>query len=160
MLFVLPVMAYSQQVKIGYVDKVRVLTGLQSWKDIDNQLLAMKENAEIELQRMLNEADSLNAVLQNQLMLTESARGQVEQRIVQLSRDYQRTGIARQQELLQMENNLKGPILEGFNEIVRKLGIDEDFMLIYDNTINSILFASGGRDLTEQVLFELEKKYK
>ena len=55
---------------------------------------------------------------------------------------------------------LKTPILLGFDETVRKLGIDEDYTLIYDNTVNSILFASGGRDLTEQVLFEMRKKFK
>jgi len=50
--------------------------------------------------------------------------------------------------------------LEAFEDIVRDLGIKEDFTIIYDNTVNSILFASGGRDLTEQVLFELRKSYK
>jgi len=152
--------AYAQQVKIGYIDKVKVLTELDSWKNIDQQLLRMKENAEFELQGLLTEADSLNNVLQNQMMLTETIKVQLESRIQTLSRDYQRTGITRQQELLQAENNLKGPILEGFNDLVRKIGIDEEFTLIYDTTINSILFATGGRDLTEQISQAMMKKFK
>ena len=146
--------------KIGYVDKVKVLTDLKSWQNSDNSLLQMKENAEFELQRMLTEADSLSGVLQNQMMLTETMRTQLQEKIEQISRDYQRTGITRQQEILQKENDLKAPILLGFNETIRKLGIDENFMLIYDNTVNSILFASGGRDLTEQILFEMRKKFE
>ena len=160
LMFVAADALYAQEVKVGYVDKVKVLTELESWQEVDKQLLIMKEDAEFELQTMLREADSLGNVLQNQMMLTESMRGQLQGRIEQLSRDYQRTGIARQQELLQKENNLKGPILLGFNDVVRKLGIDEEYTFIYDLSINSILFASGGRDLTEQVLFEMRKMYK
>ena len=152
--------AYSQQVKIGYVDKIKVLTELESWKNADRRLLKMKEDAEYELIGMTNEADSLNRVLQNQMMLTDAMRSQIQDRILKLSQDYQRVGVTRQQELIQTENSLKSPILEAFEEIVRDLGIKEDFTIIYDNTINSILFASGGRDLTEQVLFELRKNYK
>ena len=152
--------AYAQQMKIGYVDKIKVLTELESWKNADRRLLKMKEDAEYELVSMTNEADSLNRVLQNQMMLTDAMRSQIEGRILKLSQDYQRVGVTRQQELIQTENSLKSPILEAFEEIVRDLGIKEDFTIIYDNTINSILFASGGRDLTEQVLFELRKNYK
>ena len=152
--------AYSQQMKIGYVDKIKVLTELESWKNADRRLLKMKEDAEYELVSMTNEADSLNRVLQNQMMLTDAMRSQIQDRIFKLSQDYQRVGVTRQQELIQTENSLKSPILEAFEEIVRDLGIKEDFTIIYDNTINSILFASGGRDLTEQVLFELRKNYK
>lgn len=155
-----PSAVFSQTVKIGYVDKIKVLTDLKSWQNADKSLLQMKENAEFELQRMLTEADSLSGVLQNQMMLTETMRTQLQGKIEQISRDYQRTGLARQQEILQKENDLKAPILIGFNETIRKLGIDEDFTLIYDNTVNSILFASGGRDLTEQVLFEMRKKFE
>ncbi len=152
--------AYAQQMKIGYVNKIKVLTELESWKNADRRLLKMKEDAEFELVGMTNEADSLNRVLQNQMMLTDAMRSQIEGRILKLSQDYQRVGVTRQQELIQTENSLKSPILEAFEEIVRDLGIKEDFTIIYDNTINSILFASGGRDLTEQVLFELRKNYK
>ena len=156
----LSVEAYAQQAKIGYVDKVKVLTELDSWKAADKRLLKMKEDAEFELIGMTTEADSLNRVLQNQMMLTDAMKTQIQGRIVKLSQDYQRLGVTRQQELIQTENSLKTPILEAFDDIVRNLGIKEDFTFIYDNTINSILFASGGRDLTEQVLFELRKNYK
>lgn len=152
--------AYAQQMKIGYVDKIKVLTELESWKNADKRLLKMKEDAEYELVSMTNEADSLNRVLQNQMMLTDAMRSQIQDQIFKLSQEYQRVGVTRQQELIQTENSLKSPILEAFEEIVRDLGIKEDFTIIYDNTINSILFASGGRDLTEQVLFELRKNYK
>lgn len=152
--------AYAQQMKIGYVDKIKVLTELESWKNADKRLFKMKEDAEYELVSMTNEADSLNRVLQNQMMLTDAMRSQIQDQIFKLSQDYQRVGVTRQQELIQTENSLKSPILEAFEEIVRDLGIKEDFTIIYDNTINSILFASGGRDLTEQVLFELRKNYK
>ena len=160
LLIMMSVEAYFQQVKIGYVDKVKVLTELDSWKDADKRLMKMKEDAEYELIGMTTEADSLNKVLQNQMMLTDAMRTQIQSRIVKLSQDYQRVGVTRQQELIQTENSLKSPILKAFDEIVRDLGIKEDFTFIYDNTINSIMFASGGRDLTEQVLFELRKNYK
>ena len=160
LLIILPSAVFSQTVKIGYVDKIKVLTDLKSWQNADERLLRMKENAEFELQLMLTEADSLSGVLQNQMMLTETMRTRLQGEIEQISRDYQRTGMARQQEILQKENDLKTPILLGFEETVRKLGIDEDYTLIYDNTVNSILFASGGRDLTEQVLFEMRKKFE
>lgn len=160
LLIFLPSVVFSQTVKIGYIDKIKVLTDLKSWQNADVRLIQMKENAEFELQRMLTEADSLSGVLQNQMMLTETMRTQLQGKIEQISRDYQRTGIARQQEILQKENELKTPILLGFDETVRKLGIDENYTLIYDNTVNSILFASGGRDLTEQVLFEMRKKFE
>lgn len=152
--------AYAQQMKIGYVNKIKVLTELESWKNADRRLLKMKEDAEFELVSMTNEADSLNQVLQNQMMLTDAMRSQIQGQILKLSQDYQRIGVTRQQELIQTENSLKSPILEAFEDIVRDLGIKEDFTIIYDNTINSILFASGGRDLTEQVLFELRKNHK
>ena len=160
LLIMMSVETYAQQMKIGYVDKVRVLTELDSWKNADKRLLKMKEDAEYELVSMTNEADSLNRVLQNQMMLTDAMRSQIQDQIFKLSQDYQRVGVTRKQELIQTENSLKSPILEAFEEIVRDLGIKEDFTIIYDNTINSILFASGGRDLTEQVLFELRKNYK
>ncbi len=152
--------AYAQQMKIGYVNKIKVLTELESWKNADRRLLKMKEDAEFELIGMTNEADSLNRVLQNQMMLTDAMRSQIQGQILKLSQDYQRIGVTRQQELIQTENSLKSPILEAFEDIVRDLGIKEDFTIIYDTTINSILFASGGRDLTEQVLFELRKNHK
>ena len=160
LMFVAADVSYAQKVKVGYVDKVKVLTELESWQKVDRQLLIMKEDAEFELQIMLREADSLGNVLQNQMMLTETMRGQLQGRIEQLSRDYQRIGMARQQELMRKENDLKGPIITGFNDAVRKLGIDEEYTFIYDLSINSILFASGGRDLTEQVLFEMRKMFK
>ena len=158
--FIIPSGIIAQDIKIGYVDKVKVLTDLGSWQNADKKLLIMKEDAEFELQRMLAEADSLSGVLQNQMMLTETMRTQLQTKLEQISRDYQRTGISRQQEILKMENDLKAPILAGFNEIIRKLGIDEDYTFIYDNSVNSILFASGGRDVTEQVLFEMRKNFE
>lgn len=160
LLIMMSVETYAQQMKIGYVDKVKVLTELDSWKNADKRLLRMKEDAEFELIGMTTEADSLNKVLQNQMLLTDAMRTQIQGQILKLSQEYQRVGITRQQELIQTENSLKSPILEAFEDIVRDLGIKEDFTIIYDNTINSILFASGGRDLTEQVLFELRKSYK
>ena len=66
--------AYSQQMKIGYVDKIKVLTELESWKNADKRLFKMKEDAEYELVSMTNEADSLNRVLQNQMMLTDAMK--------------------------------------------------------------------------------------
>jgi len=160
LLIMMSVETYAQQMKIGYVDKVRVLTELDSWKNADKRLLRMKEDAEFELIGMTTEADSLNKVLQNQMLLTDAMRTQIQGQIIKLSQEYQRIGVTRQQELIQTENSLKAPILEAFEDIVRDLGIKEDFTIIYDNTVNSILFASGGRDLTEQVLFELRKSYK
>ena len=76
LLIILPSVIFSQTVKIGYVDKIKVLTNLKSWQNADESLLQMKENAEFELQRMLTEADSLSGVLQNQMMLTETMRTQ------------------------------------------------------------------------------------
>lgn len=152
--------AYAQQMKIGYVNKIKVLTELESWKNADKRLLKMREDAEFELVSMENEADSLNSVLKNQMMLTDAKKSQIQGQILKLSQDYQRIRVTRQQELIQTENSLKSPIIEAFEDIVRDLGIKEDFTIIYDNTINSILFASGGRDLTEQVLFELRKNHK
>jgi len=157
-LIMMSVETYAQQTKIGYVDKIKVLTELESWKNADKRLLKMKEDAEFELVGMTNEADSLNRVLQNQMMLTDAMRSQIQNRIIKLSQDYQKVGVTRQQELIQTENSLKSPILVAFEDIVRDLGIKEDFTFIYDTTINSIVFAAGGRDLTEQVLFELRKK--
>ena len=160
LLIMMSVETYAQQMKIGYVNKIKVLTELDSWKNADKRLLRMKEDAEFELIGMTTEADSLNKVLQNQMLLTDAMRTQIQGQIIKLSQDYQRVGVTRQQELIQTENSLKAPILEAFEDIVRDLGIKEDFTIIYDNTVNSILFASGGRDLTEQVLFELRKSYK
>ena len=160
LLIMMSVETYAQQMKIGYVNKIKVLTELDSWKNADKRLLRMKEVAEFELIGMTTEADSLNKVLQNQMLLTDAMRTQIQGQIIKLSQDYQRVGVTRQQELIQTENSLKAPILEAFEDIVRDLGIKEDFTIIYDNTVNSILFASGGRDLTEQVLFELRKSYK
>ena len=157
---ILPSAVFSQTVKIGYVDKIKVLTDLKSWQNADERLLRMKENAEFELQLKVTETDRLKGVLKNQMMLTETMRNKLQGEIEQISRNYQRVGISRQQEILQKENDLKTPILLGFEETIRKLGIAEDYTLIYDNTVNSILFASGGRDLTEQVLFEMRKKFE
>ena len=149
--------ASGQDVKIGYVDRIQIFSQLESWAQADQELARLQQSAQIELQGILYEADSLNKALAEQTMLRDETRQKYQIRIGQLSGDYQRIQVLRQQDIVQAEQTLKGPILERFDKVIEDIGIAEGYTMIYDKAANAIVFASGGRDLTEQVLFEMKK---
>lgn len=155
----MPVAAQGQELKIGYLDMDRLRQSYQGFRDAEEafqkQVTAMQEQVqsrqqEVEMLKQQYEA--------RKTMLTAARRQQDEQNIMQKEQELMQFAQSQQMQLAQQEVELTRPLQESIFNVVQTLAKAENYTYIFD--AGSLIYVDPlrARDLTGQVLEELQKE--
>lgn len=143
--------------KIGFINSQALLDqapGAQAAsQQFDQELGGMRA----QLQPMATELDSLIAQFEAQSMtLSEEARRQRQQAIVQKQGQLQQAAAAMEQQAEQRRSELVQPIMDRISRTIEALRIEGSYHIIFDVAAGSIIAADPALDLTQEVLRRLQ----
>lgn len=154
--------ALVAQTKIGYVDSQRILTTFSGAVDAQKKLDADNTTWDQELKKMNDEFRVLQDQLDQQsLLLSEAKRKEKDQELQAAAvkiQQYQNQKWGEGGEFFKRRSELMQPIIDRINQIIHKIGEDEEYDFIFDTVAGNILHAKDKYDITDNVLEELEKE--
>jgi outer membrane protein len=160
--FVFPHEILAADIKIGYIDSVRILAEYDVAEDaqqtLDNELKAWEEEAEQMHQEVVAMANELES---QRLMLSEAKLQEKDAELRQRQQEYERfvqSIWGQEGRAVQRNVELTRPIIEKINEVLARIGEEEDFDIIFDAANGSIAYGKATLDMTERVLEELNKE--
>lgn len=144
---------YAQSLKIGYVDMQKALNDVEEGKQAKAQLKAQFESKQQALQ-------AKQASLQKLMKDLEAKRGTLskealEQKMVEYRQKFlelQQTLGTYREEMMKLEAQKTGAILNKVKAVVSKVGASEGYSFIYEKSQDSILYAPNATDLTAKVI--------
>ncbi len=149
--------------KIGYIDSQEIIDGYEGISDLREQLNKLEAEWEKEAEERRLEIDKLKGELKDQeLMLSDESKNKKKKEIEEKEKAYEEfireiwgengKSVEKQEELIK-------PVIEEISNILEKIGGEEDYTMIFDIGKGNIVFAKTGLDLTERVLYEINKEF-
>ena len=149
--------------KIGYVDSQEIIDGYEGISDLREQLNKLEAEWEKEAEERRLEIDKLKGELEDQeLMLSDESKKKKKKEIEEKEKAYEEfirkiwgengKSVEKQEELIK-------PVIEEISNILEKIGGEEGYTMIFDIGKGNIVFAKTGLDLTERVLYEINKEF-
>lgn len=156
-----PVLAQSQEIKIGYLDMERLRQSYQGFKDAEESFQKVARNMQEQVQNKQQEVEMMKQQYEaRKTMLTAARRQQDEQSIQQKEQELMQFAQTSQMQLAQQEVELTRPLQESIFNVVQTLAKSENFTYIFD--AGSLIYVDPlkAKNLTDQVLEELQKEVK
>lgn len=162
MLLLIPLLL-SAEIKIGYIDSHRLLEGYKGSREItENFNIALRE-WETEAMRLRQELERMVQEFESQLViLSERARETRRAAIGEKQREHQEfiqriwgpggEAETRQREVMQ-------PFIDKVNEVIREIGEEAGYTMIFDIAAMGVVYAPMEIDLTQIILDELNREY-
>lgn len=154
--------AYSEELKIGYIDSQKILDNSIRGKEVKETLneyvqsrQKIVEIEESDLKKLQDDISKQGAIL------NPDSKKEKEELFQKKFMEYQKKVNELQKEIQQR----RAEILEEFNnelgKVVRTLGEKEGYSIIFNNLeVNIVLFAKSSLDLTKHVTEEMDKNSK
>jgi outer membrane protein len=151
--------AAAQDVKMGYVDGEKVLQAYKGYKDAESQFEKQRDAWNQEFEKRSRELKAMEEDFKaQQLMLSDDKRKErltlLEDRRRELEKYYQDI-MGPGGEAARKQEELLRPILDKVNQIIKEMGEQEKFLVIFDASNTGIAYASPDLDLTEKVIQRL-----
>ena len=150
------------QLKIGYVDSQRILSQYQEAVDAQNQLEQIRNKYQSEYEAKVKEYQQLAQEIESQsLLLSEEKKKEKLQQLQEKATDIDKYKFDKLNpdggEFYKKNQELFKPIIDKINNIIHKIGTDEEYDLILDASSGALLHALPKYDLTSRILDELNK---
>lgn len=155
-----PMLVFGQ-VKIGYVASDRIRAEYTKFQEAEAQLQLDYRKVQEEYQVLLIELDSLKQAYEAQkLMSSPDWRTQKEKEITtkeQALQKYQNDKVGPEGELYVKQSQMEYELLSKVKNAVDNVAISKGYDFIFDGSV-SLLYGKPTYDVTDDVLFELNKK--
>ncbi|MDT8340265.1 MAG: OmpH family outer membrane protein [Longimicrobiales bacterium] len=143
--------------KVGFINSQFLLDqapgAAQAAQQFDQELGQMRQ----QLQPMATELDSLISQFEAQsLTLSEEARRQRQQTILQKQGQLQQAAQAMEQQAEQRRSELVQPIMDRISRTIEAIRVEGAYHIIFDVAAGSIIAADPTLDLTQEVLRRLQ----
>ena len=152
----------AQQIKIGYVDVLRLKQEYREYQQaeaqFEKQMVVWQAKADSMQQQMQELTDKLE---KQNLMLTEQARNDIRQEFLVKQNEYQlfiNEVMGANGEAAKKEYELSKPLLEKMETVIKLIALKGNYAYILDRTAGSVLYADDKYDITDQVIAELNNK--
>lgn len=146
----------AEAVKIGYVDVRAALNESESGKKAKIDLESLIKTKQAVIDEKGKAIEKLKADVEKQAsVLSAEAKKTKEDEIERLMREYQRQAQDAQAEVKKKESEFTVAILKELKEVVDKIGQEDDYSVIFENTDGVILYSKKEFDITDKVI----KKY-
>jgi outer membrane protein len=147
--------------KIAFVNSDRILAEYKDAQEAQSKLDVEAKKLQGEYQAMIMKLDSLNKVYESQkMMMSEARRAEKEDELLKLQQEiqiFQQQKLGPQGEIYQKQNEIVGPVLEKVKNIIKKVAEDGNYDFVFDTVAGNILYAEPVHDITEKVIYELER---
>ncbi len=141
--------AFSQELKIGYVNSERVLREATPAKAAQTKLEAEFSKREKELNDVATRLKAAGDKLEKDSpTLADSERSRRQRDLVEQDRDLQRKRREFQEDLNQRRNEELAAVVERANRAIKQIFDGEK----YDVILQEVIFASGRVDITDKVI--------
>lgn len=141
--------AFSQELKIGYVNSERVLREATPAKAAQTKLEAEFSKREKELNDAATRLKAAGDKLEKDSpTLADSERSRRQRDLVEQDRDLQRKRREFQEDLNQRRNEELAAVVERANRAIKQIFDTEK----YDVILQEVIFASGRVDITDKVI--------
>ncbi len=151
----------AQQLKIGYVDVLRLKQEYKEYQQAEVQFQKEMAVWQAKADSMLSEMQELSDKLEKQsLMLTEQAKSDIREKLLVKQNEYQmfvNQVMGQDGEAEQKERELSKPLIEKINTVIKLIALKGNYTYVLDSTAGSVLYADEKYDLTDRVLAELNK---
>jgi len=151
--------AGAQEMKLGYVDGEKVVQAYKGYKDAETQFEKQREAWNQEFDKR---SRTLKAVEEDfkaqQLMLSDEKRQEKLALLEQQRRDlekYYQDIFGPGGEAARKNEELLRPILDKVNLIIKEMGEQDKYTMIFDASNTGIAYATPGIDLTEKIIQRL-----
>lgn len=149
--------------KIGYIDSEKIIDGYKGISMLREQYNKQLSEWEDEASKKKTEIDSLKAILENQdVMLSDETKKMRENKIEEKEKEYKeflKSIWGEDGKSEQKHEELIKPVIEEISNVLESIGEDEGFTMIFDISKGNIVYAKVGLDLTERVLYEINKEF-
>ena len=149
----------AQEIKLGYINAERVLQATTGYKDAEAQFEKQREAWNQEIDNRSRELKAMEEDFKAQeLMLSDEKKRarlqELQTRQVELEQYYQQI-FGPSGEAVRKQEELLAPIYEQVNEIIRVMGEQEKYTMIFDSSSLGIAYAAEGVDLTDMIIERL-----
>lgn len=149
------------ELKIGYVNSQRIMQEWDVAREAQKKLDEKSTELQQEYQNMLGKLDSMNQTFNKQkMMMSEDRRQAKEQEIMQYRQQvqqYQMQKLGPQGEIYKIQQELTQPVLEKIQKVIQEVGDENNYDYILDSVAGNILYAAQAHDLTDQVIYKLQR---
>ena len=149
----------AQEIKLGFIDAERILQAYSGYKDAEAQFGKQREAWNQEIDARSRELKAMEEDFKAQELMLSDAKKR--EKLEELERgrreleEYYQQIFGPQGEAARKNEELLRPILERVNEIIRELGEQEKYTMIFDASSMGIAYAASGVDLTDEVIERL-----
>lgn len=160
---ILSTIAFSQTLKIGYVNSAKILMEFPEAQDAQKKIDAFQL-------RIQDSLDIFNKEYQNKLreyqqkegMMNEQAKKSAQQEIILLEQqynDFRDRKLSREGELAQLSAKLLDPIKEKVLKIIGQVAKEEKLTFVFDKTeaIQILLYGEAKYDYTNLIIDRLKR---
>ncbi len=150
------------QLKIGYVDSQKILAQYQEAIDAQNQLEQIRNQYQAEYETKVREYQQLAQEIESQsLLLSEEKKKEKLRELQDKATEIDKYKYEKLNpeggEFYRKNQELFKPIIDKINNVINKVGTDEEYDLILDASSGALLHALPKYDLTSRILDELNK---
>ena len=152
----------NAQTKIRYINSQRILSEFPEALEIQKQLDGIRAGYESEYNTMLQRYESLVKEIENQsLLLSPEKKAEKEKEAQDLGMSieqfrYQKLGP--QGELYKKNLELTQPLYDKIDQIIQRVGAEEEYDYILDVVQGVVLYAKPQFDITNRIIEELSKQ--
>lgn len=162
LIFILSVSVSFAQLKIGYVDSQKILSQYQEAVDAQNQLEQIRNQYQAEYEAKVREYQQLAQEIESQsLLLSEEKKKEKLRQLQDKATEIDKYKFEKLNpeggEFYKKNQELFKPIIDKINNIINKVGKDEEYDMIFDASSGALLHALPKYDLTFRILDELNK---
>ena len=150
------------QAKIRYINSQRILSEFPEALEIQKQLDGIRAGYESEYNTMLQRYEGLVKEIENQsLLLSPEKKAEKEKEAQDLGMSieqfrYQKLGP--QGELYKKNLELTQPLYDKIDQIIQRVGAEEEYDFILDVVQGVVLYAKPQYDITNRIIEELSKQ--
>ncbi len=163
LLFLISAFSVSQaQLKLGYIDSQKILAQYQEAIDAQNQLEQIRNQYQAEYEAKVREYQALAQEIESQsLLLSEEKKKEKLRQLQEKATEIDKFKFEKLNpeggEFYKKNQELFQPIIKKINDIITKIGAEEEYDMVFDASSGAILHALPKYDLTDRILEELNK---
>ncbi len=151
----------AQQLKIGYVDVIRLKKEYKEYVAAEAKYEKMMAVWQAQADSMQNAMKDIADKLEKPSpMLTEQGKSDLRDKLVAKQNEYQLFAnqvMGQDGEAAQKEAELSKPLIDKINTVIKLIALKGNYTFVLDSTAGSVVYANEANDLTDQVLAELNK---
>lgn len=145
---------------IGKVDIQRVLLSVSQGKKVRDQLKAEFEKKKKVLDKEQQKIKKMQEDFQKQsLVMSDSAKVEKEKQLQEAVMKLQQKSLGFQKEIQEMENKMKGPIIDRVREVVTTVSKKSKVDVTFEASTAPVVYAKNEKDLTDDVIKAYDKKF-